>query len=166
MATRDPTESAARVATEPGALTNALLTASRVLIALSVRTITAIDDPITLPQFRMLVVLSTNGPLKLSTLAKHLNVKPSTATRMIDRLLHADLVSRHTNPHSRREVLIALTDNGTQVVTTVTEQRRTEIARIVARMPHQHRTELVRALEAFNDASGEPPITETSPAWQ
>lgn len=41
---------------------------------------------VTLPQFRMLVVLVA-GPTNLSGLAAALDVAPSTATRMVDRLV-------------------------------------------------------------------------------
>lgn len=139
------------------AVTDAVLTASRLLVAVSVRSIASVDESITLPQFRLLVVLSSRGPSKLSTLAEHLGVNPSTATRMIDRLISVGLVTRHVNPTSRREVVVELTGTGSSVVAQVTERRRTEIAGIVARMPSQHRTELVEALEAFSAAGDEPP---------
>jgi DNA-binding MarR family transcriptional regulator len=141
------------------AVTDAVLTASRLLVAVSARSIAAVDESITLPQFRLLVVLSTHGPLKLATLAEYLAVNPSTATRMIDRLIATNLASRQVSPTSRREVVIELTDTGANVVTQVTQQRRTQIAQIVARMPDKHRRELVNALEAFTDAGGEPSAT-------
>jgi len=140
------------------AVTDAVLTASRLLIAVSARSIAAVDESITLPQFRMLVVLSTHGLMKLSELADQLGVNPSTATRMTDRLVAADLVDRQTNPASRREVVLDLTPTGASVVTRVTRRRRQEIARIIARMPEDHRHGLVHALEAFSQAGGEPPV--------
>ena len=137
-------------------VTDAVLRASRLLVGLSARSIAAVDESITLPQFRMLVVLSTRGPMKLSALAEHLDVKSSTATRMIDRLVVAGLVEREVNPMSRREVVIDLTGIGASVVTRVTQLRRREIAGIVANMPAPHRRWLVDALDAFSEAGGEP----------
>jgi DNA-binding MarR family transcriptional regulator len=143
------------------AVTDALLHASRLLVAVSARSIAAADESITLPQYRLLVVLSSRGPLKLATLADHLGVNPSTATRMIDRLIATGLATRQINPSSRREVVVALTEAGEGVVTTATGRRRDEIAEIVARMPDRHRRDLVAALEAFADAGGEPPAAMT-----
>jgi DNA-binding MarR family transcriptional regulator len=143
------------------AVTDAMLTASRLLVAVSARSIASVDESITLPQFRLLVVLRSRGPLKLATLAEHLGVNPSTATRMIDRLIGANLVSRHVNPSSRREVVVGLTETGASVVSTVTQRRRKQIAGIVARMPGKYRRGLVEALEAFNEAGGEPPVSGT-----
>lgn len=146
------------------AVTDAVLTASRLLVAVSARSIAAVDESITLPQFRLLVVLSTHGPLKLATLAEYLGVNPSTATRMIDRLIATNLVSRQVSPTSRREVVVELTDTGAAVVTQVTQQRRAQIAQIVDRMPTKHRHDLVTVLEAFTDAGGEPPAATTPDA--
>lgn len=137
---------------------DAVLRASRLLIGLSARSIAAVDESITLPQFRLLVVLSTRGPLNLLALAEHLDVKSPTATRMIDRLIAAGLVERETNPISRREVVIDLTGTGASVVTRVTQRRRREIADIVANMPAPHRKWLVDALDAFSQAGSEPTV--------
>lgn len=144
-------------ADEIDALTDAVLTASRLLVAVSARSIAAVNETISLPQFRLLVVLSTRGQQKVTELAEALGVNPSTATRAIDRLLEAGLVDRQTNPLSRREMLVSLTRAGHRVVRTVTRRRREEIAEIVARMPRTHRRGLVRALNAFSQAGGEPP---------
>ncbi|GAA4967825.1 hypothetical protein GCM10023238_39660 [Streptomyces heliomycini] len=43
------------------AVTRAVLTASRLLVAVSARSLTAVEDRVTLPQFGWLVVLSTRG---------------------------------------------------------------------------------------------------------
>ncbi|MFI5783240.1 MarR family winged helix-turn-helix transcriptional regulator [Nocardia sp. NPDC051570] len=136
-------------------ITDALLTASRLLVALSARSIAHVDESITIPQFRALVLLSTRGPSKIAGLASSLNVQPSTATRMVERLVVAGLIDRKPNPESRRELIIELTSRGRRVVDAVTTRRRTEIAAVVERMRPADRTGLVRALTAFADAGGE-----------
>jgi DNA-binding MarR family transcriptional regulator len=139
------------------ALADAVLTASRLLVAVSARSIAAVDDSISLAQFRLLVVLSSRGRQKVTDLAEALGVNPSSATRAVDRLLEAGLVDRQTNPQSRRETQISLTRTGQRVVRNVTRRRRDEIARILAKMPRTHQRGLVRALTAFSQAGGEPP---------
>ncbi|WP_329408187.1 MarR family transcriptional regulator [Nocardia vinacea] len=141
------------------AITDALLTASRLLVALSARSIAHVDETITIPQFRTLVILSTRGPANLATLAGILNVQPSTATRMVDRLVLAGLIDRQPNPNSRRELVVDLTTRGREIVDAVTARRRTEIAAVVERMPAADRHGLVRALTAFTAAGGESPST-------
>ncbi|MFC8371057.1 MULTISPECIES: MarR family winged helix-turn-helix transcriptional regulator [unclassified Streptomyces] len=145
------------------AVTRAVLTASRLLVAVSARSLAAVEDRVTLPQFRMLMVLSTRGATKLVTLADLLHVAPSTAMRMVDRLIAAGLADRQTNPANRRETLLRLTDEGRHTVEDVTARRRAEIAAIVERLAPRQRAALVGALTAFNEAGGEPPATEPQP---
>ncbi|OBF18127.1 MarR family transcriptional regulator [Mycobacterium kubicae] len=137
-------------------ITDALLTASRLLVAISAHSIAMVDDSLTIPQFRTLVILSNRGPINLATLATLLGVQPSATGRMVDRLVSAGMIDRLPHPTSRRELLAALTKKGREVVAKVTANRRTEIARIVEKMPPAERHGLVRALTAFTAAGGEP----------
>jgi DNA-binding MarR family transcriptional regulator len=138
------------------AVTNAVLDASRVLVAISARALAALHESVTLPQLRALVVLSTSAPLKVAALAEELGVNSSTAVRMVDRLVAAGMVSREVNQDSRREVLLRLTPAGDALVEEVTARRRAEIARIVARMPDAARTGLMEALQHFSEVSRHP----------
>src|SRR5271169_875623 len=104
-------------------ITDALLTASRLLVAISARSIALVDETITLPQFRTLVVLSNRGPVNLATLAGLLDVQPSATGRMVDRLVASGLIDRLPHPTSRRELLAALTKRGRDVVRRVTAHR-------------------------------------------
>jgi DNA-binding MarR family transcriptional regulator len=137
-------------------LITAVLTASRVLVGVAVRSLAEVEDTVTIPQFRTLVVLDAHGQLNLNTLSGLLGVTPSTALRMIDRLLVGELVTRRDNPANRREVLLELTDEGKLIVEQVTAKRRAVITQIVTGMPASQRTELIAALKAFADAAGEP----------
>ena len=139
-------------------ITDALLTASRLLVAVSVRSIGQVDETITIPQFRTLVILSNRGPVNLATLAGLLGVQPSATGRMVDRLVAVGLIDRLPHPTSRRELLAALGQRGREVVRRVTAYRRAEIAAIVEKMPPPERQGLVRALTAFTAAGGEPDV--------
>ena len=146
-------------------LVTAVLTASRVLVGVSARSLAEVEDTVTLTQFRTLVVLDNHEEINLNTLADLLSVTSSTAMRMINRLLIAGMVTRRDNPANRREVLLGVTDEGRQLVRQVTARRREEIARIVAAMPELRRDELVMAMRAFAEAAHEPePRVETSAA--
>jgi DNA-binding MarR family transcriptional regulator len=152
------TENVAAASESLDAITDALLLASRLLVAISARSIAEVDENITFPQFRTLVILSSQGPINLATLASQLGVQPSATGRMVDRLVSAGLIDRLPHPTSRRELLAALTKRGREVVRRVTEHRRTEIAAIVEEMPAAERHGLVRALTAFTAAGGEPDV--------
>jgi DNA-binding MarR family transcriptional regulator len=153
--------SSAPVARDPqaadvDAVTDAVLTASRLLMSVSARSIAAVDESITIPQFRLLVVLHARGPVNLTAIADALAVNPSTATRMVERLVTTGLVSRQANPASQRELVVDLTDRGRSTVREVMRRRRTQIGRIVTRMTPTARRNLVRALSAFATAGGTP----------
>src|SRR5690606_6421094 len=139
------------------AVTSAVLTGTRLLVGIAARSLGAVAGQVTLSQCRMLVVLATLGETKLVTMAELLGVNPSTAMRMADRLAAADLVVREVNPLNRRESLMRLTPEGRHVVDEVTARRRDEIAAIVARMSPEQCRALVAAMNAFNEAAGEPP---------
>jgi DNA-binding MarR family transcriptional regulator len=128
-------------------LVSALLTASRALVGVSARSLGKVEDAVTITQFRTLVVLEGHGDTRLNQLAVRLGVTPSTALRMVDRLIAAHLVTREENKADRREVLIGLTREGTRLVR--------EVATIVAAMPQEGREEVVAALNAFAQAAGE-----------
>ncbi|MCC9311416.1 MarR family transcriptional regulator [Kitasatospora sp. RB6PN24] len=141
----------------------AVLTASRVLVAISARSLGEVEDSLTLPQFRMLVLLHSRGAMSLSRLAEHLAVNPSTAMRMIDRLVASGMVARENSPQDKREVRIILTEDGIATVTDATERRRAEIARVIAKMPPRQRTGLINALRAFSEAGAEPAAPQRQP---
>ena len=144
-------------------MTEAVLAASRLLMALSARSVAAVDETITLPQFRLMVVLHAGGPMKLTAIAETLGVNPSTATRMVDRMITAGLVSREANPASRRELIVDLTATGREQVRDVMRRRRALVRQIVRRMAPTTRRGLVRALNAFTAAGGQTAVGNDRP---
>ena len=154
-----------RLDEDEGALTEAMLTASRALVAVAARSLAmAAPTDVTLPQYRALVVLAA-GPLRVGDLAEALGIHPSTATRLCDRLVHRRLVRRAVNRANRRATTISLSAAGRKVVDDVTEVRRTEIGGIVGRIPNDLRAPAVAALVAFAEAAGEPPHEAWTLGW-
>jgi DNA-binding MarR family transcriptional regulator len=139
------------------AITDALLTASRLLVAISARSIAQVDETITIPQFRALVILSARGSINVRTLAGLLHVERSTTGRMVEHLVTAGLIDRRRHPALRRELVVELTQRGREIVHAVTAHRREEITRVVRNMPERERYGLVSTLTAFTTAGGEPP---------
>jgi DNA-binding MarR family transcriptional regulator len=134
----------------------ATLRASRALMGVMARSMASVLDQITLPQFRVLVLLAASGPLRTGALAERSGVHASTLTRTADRLVRGGWVRRLENPLSRREVLIELTDDGAALVREVIDRRAAELAKILARVPGEGRAQVLRGLEVFAAAAGEP----------
>jgi len=140
----------------PPDVVDATLTASRALVGLIARSLAALDDAVTTPQLRVLVVLSNHGPMRAGDLAEHLGANQSSFTRLADRMVAGDLVTRSTGTVDRREVIISPTEHGARVVADVTDARRREISAVLGRLtPDQH--DVVRAgFALFAGAAGEP----------
>jgi DNA-binding MarR family transcriptional regulator len=163
-----PSSSAkARDVTEPARdeLVDAVLGASRALVAVAARSLAGVAEDVTLPQYRFLIELASRGPQRLADLATALGVDRSTATRMCDRLVRKRLVKRRRAQEDRRAVRVSLTATGAELVVEVSRRRRVEIAAIVQRMPAADRDPVVRALRAFADAAGEVPEQDWSLGW-
>ncbi|MBD0322772.1 MAG: MarR family transcriptional regulator [Aldersonia sp.] len=126
-----------------------MLAASGVLAAITLRALAEADAPITLVQFRTLVLVSNRGPINLATLAHDLGVQPSTTSRMVERLVQVNLLERRISPHSRRELRVEVTERGRALVERVTRRRYREIQDLVERIPADERLGLMRGLSAF-----------------
>lgn len=146
-------------------LVDAFIAASRALVAVAARSLSGLDDDVTLAQYRALVVLWTRGPQRAADLADALEVTPGTASRMVERLVRKGLVGRARSDEDRRTVSLELTDAGREVVAQVTDQRRREIASILEQMPSRGRKALTATLRAFADAAGEAPEQDWALGW-
>lgn len=139
---------------------DAVLTASRALIAVATRSLGATAEETTLAQYRSLVVLASRGPQRLVDLAGALGVAPSTAGRMCDRLIRKGLIRRSRTRTDRRAVLVSITGAGRTVVDQATARRRELIAGILAGLPAEQQRDVAAALRAFAVAAGEIPDSE------
>ena len=139
---------------------DAVLTASRVLVAVATRSLGAAAEDTTIAQYRALVVLASRGPQRMVDLAGALDVTPSTAGRMCDRLLRKGLIRRHRARADRREVQISITAAGREVVDTATARRRALLAEILGKLPAAQQSAVADALRAFAAAAGEIPDSQ------
>lgn len=153
------------VGTDQDALVDAVLSASRVLVAVAARSLGDAGEEVTLAQYRTLVVLASRGPRSLASLAEAVGVTPSTATRMCDRLVRKGLVRRRQERGDRRQVRLSLAESGRRLVDEVTARRRREIARLLAAVPAGRRDELVDSLQRLADAAGEVPEQDWTAGW-
>ncbi len=134
----------------------AVLWALRALVGIAAASIAEVDDVVTVPQLRVLVMLQTRGSMNLAAVAGALKVNPSNASRACDRLSKAGLVDRRDAPTDRRNVTLSLTEAGRQLVDKVMRHRRAAITRVLRKMPAQQRERLTEDLSAFAAAAGEP----------
>src|SRR5271170_8390346 len=131
------------------AAVDAVLTASRSLVAVATRSLGAAAEETTIAQYRALVVLASRGSQRLVDLAGALDVTPSTAGRMCDRLLRKGLIRRHRARADRRAVQVSITAAGRQVVDQATQRRRALIAGILGRLPAGQQAAVAAGMTAF-----------------
>jgi DNA-binding MarR family transcriptional regulator len=82
-----------------------------------------LDQELTFSQFRVLYLLSEQGPITMSRLAEILDVTPATATGVIERLEKRGLAERSHRGDDRRVVECNLSEAGRQMVGAATGAR-------------------------------------------
>ena len=134
----------------------AVMRASRALVGIAAASIAAVEDVVTVPQLRVMMMIATRGPMNLSGVAGGLGVSAPNASRIVERLLRAGMVDRRDDPGDRRQVVLTLTDDGQALIGRVTRHRRAGIRTVLRGMDEPDRDRLVMALDAFAAAAGEP----------
>jgi DNA-binding MarR family transcriptional regulator len=142
------------------ATVDAVLTASRAMIAVATKSLGAAGEETTIAQYRALVVLASRGPQRMVDLARALGVAPSTAGRTCDRLVRKQLIRRHRARADRRSVLVSLTAAGRRVLDEATASRRALITAILDQLPASQQHAIAAAMAVFAAAAGEIPDSQ------
>ncbi len=139
---------------------NALMTASRVFVALSVQSLREVDEVVTLVQLRVLVVLASRGPSNLSALAEVLGVHASNASRTCDALVGMGLLDRRDDPNDRRNVVLAVRERGQDVVRAVLDRRCALLSDLLGRLSPADGDALTGPLQRLVEAAGDIPAND------
>lgn len=133
----------------------ATVEASQALVGVAVRSLAGALEQVTLTQYRALLLVVTRGPQRSGRLAEHLGVHASSVTRVVHRLVQGGWAVRQGNPGNRREVIVAPTAAGRDLVAEVVRRREAEIAGILAGLPPGRRRTVERGMRAFAAAADE-----------
>ncbi len=136
--------------------TEAVLQASRALVGIAASSIAGVADLVSIPQFRVLMMVYTRGPLNLAAVATELDVNPSNASRTCDKLIKAGLLDRKVSAQDRRHIILTLTPAGRRLVQKVNTRRRSAIEKVLRAMPPAERDVLADSLSNFAKWAGEP----------
>ena len=141
---------------------DAIMPAARALIGIAAQSVAEVEDQVTLPQLRVLVLIESRGTLNLNRLAEAMGIHPSNATRACDRLVAAGLLlggidNRPTQPDYR-------TDRPWRGFRgSVIAHRRAAVADALSHVPERRRRGLETAMSDFADGPGE---SFTDDAWK
>jgi DNA-binding MarR family transcriptional regulator len=142
---------------------DAIMVALQALVGMAAQSVSEVEDRVTLPQLRVLVLIASRGTLNLNALAQAMGINPSNASRSCDRLVAAGLLRRTASPLDRRNLVLDLTDDGRALIEKLTERRRQAIAEVLDQVPSSRRRALVNAMRTFGKAAGEIPAGN---AWK
>jgi DNA-binding MarR family transcriptional regulator len=108
---------------------------------------------LTMPQFKVLLLLYANDNLTMTTISSRLQVSVPTASGLVDRLVRHSLVEREEDPHDRRVVRIRLTEQGQDVFNRLFRANTEIVNEIVSRLSVEDQNALQRGLLAMIRAS-------------
>jgi DNA-binding MarR family transcriptional regulator len=134
----------------------AVLDASRALVGVAAKSLSPLEDAMSVTQFRALMIIASRGPLHSAALAEAMGIHASNATRACDRLFGDGLINRVEGTTDRRHLMLTLTVRGRRLVDAVTRRRTTAIREILQRIPVQDRRQVAHVFALFADAAGEP----------
>lgn len=107
-------------------------------------------------QLRVLTIIAAgDAHTNMSRLAGALDVVPSSASRLCDRLEATGLLRRVPDPRDRREVRLMLTPAARRMLDDLRRRRRQALEKVLDRMTPAGREDLVRALAAFDSAAAQ-----------
>ncbi|WP_320068757.1 MarR family transcriptional regulator [Micromonospora sp. RTGN7] len=104
-------------------------------------------------QLRVLSLISARPRTNVNRLAELLDVVPSSASRLCDRLEAIGLLRRVADPRDRREVRLVPTTAAEALLGELAQRRHRAVGAVLDRMPPRAQHELLLALRAFGQAA-------------
>jgi DNA-binding MarR family transcriptional regulator len=123
-----------------------LLSTLRLAMGISVHAADEVGDDVSTVQLRALTVLSDRPGCNLGTLAEGMAVALSTASRLVERLVTAELVDRRTSDTNRREVALLLTGHGRRTLDRYDAIRLDGLHSRLAALPPADRAAVLRGM--------------------
>jgi len=108
-----------------------------------------IELPLPFAQARLLSTIEDQGQTRISDLAALDHCSQPTMTTQVRRLEHAGLVARAEDPGDARAVLIAITEEGRQILSRVRADRSAAINPYLEHLDDADRTALVDAIRVL-----------------
>lgn len=140
-----------------------VMVAAQALVGVAAQGVSEVEDRVTLPQLRVLMLVSTRGGLNLGALAEAMGVHPSNASRACDRLVEAGFLQRSESTLDRRNLMLQLTSDGNELIDELIDHRRAAITAILGQMPESRRRTLASAMLSFAQAAD---ATHAGSAWK
>jgi DNA-binding MarR family transcriptional regulator len=117
-------------------------------------------NDITWAQKKILFLIESQGPQKMSDIARQINVTMSGATAVVDKMVRASLVTRESDPEDRRVIRIALSPAGRSMMAECASTQARCLEQVLGKLDDAKRTELLESFERIHALLSE--IQETT----
>ncbi len=111
-----------------------------------------IDSNLTMPQIKVLIILAHKGKLKVSSIAKILNVKTPNITFILDHLNERGLIKRKRSQDDRRLVQVSLTEKASRLIDKLYQAKSENFIKALSRMSAKEKYALKQGLIALENA--------------
>ncbi|NMB58386.1 MAG: MarR family transcriptional regulator [Chloroflexi bacterium] len=98
------------------------------------------------------MAIPENSQISMNDLSIKMRLANSTMTRMVDQLVQKGMVTRESDHHDRRIVLVQLTDQGTNVRKKFKEALQSLFSQVLGEILETERMDILKSLSVFNDA--------------
>jgi DNA-binding MarR family transcriptional regulator len=105
------------------------------------------DSPVSLSQLSALSTVAKEGPMTPGALAIRERVRPPSMTRVIASLVDLGFVDRSAHPDDRRQVLVAISAAGTDLLEAERKASREWLQQRLAELTAEQRTTLLDAAD-------------------
>jgi len=122
--------------------------ATRDLVGVALRSVEHLE--VSLPQYRLLLLLHGLGRASSTQCAEALDVAGSSVTRLADRLHASGHLVRGMDPDNRSVVTLELTGSGRRVVRQVTTRRRRQLSQVLDRLDPGKRAACAAVLQELH----------------
>ena len=118
------------------------------------------QNEVTWAQRKILLMIENAGPQKMSEIARQISVTMSGATAVVDKMVKTGLVVREFDPNDRRVVLIALSDQGREVMQDCVKMQERCFEAVLDRLSPAKQDELMANFKRIHELLKEIETTE------
>lgn len=112
-----------------------------------------LEIAVTMPQAKLLYLLSALGDLHMSDLVTRLGVSLSTVSGLVDRIVESGLAARHEDAADRRQVVVGLTATGATFIDRFRELNARQMRELLNHLNDEELAGLRQSLNALSRAA-------------
>ncbi len=109
-----------------------------------------LDADVTMPQAKVLYLVSLRPDITMSALAAELGVGPSAVSGLVERLVAGGYLDRRSGPGDRRQQLVRVTEAGTNALDQLRELNTTALRRLIAGLDAGEQQALLISITALD----------------